>query len=231
MEPRRIRTDDELDAALAAPRFLLFKHSRVCPTSGAAFEEYEQFHAARADVPTAWLDVLGSAPLSRRAAAATGVTHESPQALWIVGGRVVWHASHEAITARALAAATAVAAPDETTARMWVLVAGPYRSGTQDAAGRAANLAALNRAAAEVFDRGHVPIVGVNLALPVVVSAGEARYDEILQPLSNALAERCDAVLRIGGPSRGADAEVEIVARRSGRVFRSAAEIPRARPA
>ena len=35
----------------------------------------------------------------------TGVRHESPQALWIVAGRVAWHASHFDITVAALAAA------------------------------------------------------------------------------------------------------------------------------
>jgi hypothetical protein len=41
-----------------------------------------------------------------------------------------------------------------------------------------------------------------------------------------ALADRCDAVLRIGGESRGADQEVEHVRRRGGSVFRSIDELP-----
>lgn len=106
-DPHQITDDPALDAALAAPRFLLFKHSLVCPTSAAAFAEYRAFTAAHADVPTGWLDVIGSRPLARRVAERTGVAHESPQALWIVDGAVVWHASHDDITRGALGNAVA----------------------------------------------------------------------------------------------------------------------------
>ena len=90
----------------------------------------------------------------------------------------------------------------------WIMVAGPYSSGGADAATRAANLAAMNRAALEVFEKGHTPVIGVNMALPVIEAAGENRFEEIMMPLSLALADRCDAILRIGGPSVGADQEV-----------------------
>ena len=42
----------------------------------------------------------------------------------------------------------------------------------------------LNAAAYAVFQKGHVPIVGVNLALPVVEAAGQEWYSQITQPLS-----------------------------------------------
>lgn len=103
MEPRQIKMPAELDAALAAPTFLLFKHSLVCPTSAAAFRECVAFAAANPAVPTAWLDVIASRPLARRAADLTGVTHESPQVILQRGGRVVWHASHHEITRKSLA--------------------------------------------------------------------------------------------------------------------------------
>ncbi len=105
MKPPRFTDLAAVDAALAAERFLVFKHSRICPESGRAFAEYEAFHAAHPDVPTAWIDVIGDRPWSRRVAAATGVTHESPQALLVRDGRVVWHASHGGVTRAALAAA------------------------------------------------------------------------------------------------------------------------------
>ena len=92
---------------------------------------------------------------------------------------------------------------------MWIMVAGPYASGGADAAERAANLAALNAAALAVWRKGHVPVIGVNMALPVIEAAGgEAAYEAIMLPLSLALANRCDGCLRVGGPSAGADAEV-----------------------
>ncbi|HEX4994229.1 MAG TPA: DUF4406 domain-containing protein [Methylomirabilota bacterium] len=90
---------------------------------------------------------------------------------------------------------------------MWIMVAGPYRSGAATAEARARNLAELNRAALALFRAGHVPVIGVNLALPLIEAAGEAAFDEIMMPLSLRLVERCDACLRVGGPSQGADDE------------------------
>jgi hypothetical protein len=51
-------------------------------------------------------------------------------------------------------------------------------------------------------------------------------YDSIMMPLSLALADRCDAILRIEGRSPGADDEVERVRARGGRVYHSVEEIP-----
>lgn len=92
---------------------------------------------------------------------------------------------------------------------MWVMVCGPYTAGGADAAQRARNLAALYEAALALLRAGHVPVIGVNMALPIIAVAGEAAFDEVMMPLSLALAERCDACVGIGGPSAGADAEIE----------------------
>ncbi len=120
----------------------------------------------------------------------------------------------------------AVSSPVVYTIRMWVMVAGPYRSAHPD--GRAANLRELNRAANELFRKGHVPIIGVNMALPMIDAAGPQSYDDIMMPLSLRLSGRCDAVLRIGGASDGADLEVEEFRRRGLPVFVSIEEIPAA---
>ena len=111
---------------------------------------------------------------------------------------------------------------------MWIMVAGPYLAGTADAEARAANLRVLNEAALAVFRRGHVPIIGVNLALPVIEAAGASSFDEIMMPLSLALVERCDAVLRTGGASGGADDEVARFQARGLPVFHALDEIPNA---
>ena len=113
---------------------------------------------------------------------------------------------------------------------MWIMVAGPYSSGGADAATRAARLAALNEAALAVFRLGHVPVVGVNMALPVIAAAGEAAFDDIMMPLSLALAGRCDACLRIGGASAGADAEAARFAAAGKPVWHSIAEVPSGHP-
>ena len=94
-----------LDAALAGPLFLLFKHSRVCSVSTRAFAEYERFCAEHPDVPSAWLDVRAQRDLSNRVSDATGVKHESPQALLVRDGAIAWSASHFDITCANMAAA------------------------------------------------------------------------------------------------------------------------------
>lgn len=106
------------------------------------------------------------------------------------------------------------------------MIAGPYNTSAKTHADREANLLALNRAAYQVFLKGHVPIIGVNLALPVIEAAGPQMYEAIMMPLSLALADRCDAILRIGGLSRGADDEVDRVRARGGRVYLSVEDIP-----
>lgn len=112
---------------------------------------------------------------------------------------------------------------------MWVMVSGPYTSGLIAEAGRRENLAAMNRVALQVLERGHLPVIGVNLALPMIDAAGSASFDRIMMPVSLALAERCDACLRIGGPSAGADAEAELIRAAGKPVYRSVDELPESR--
>jgi hypothetical protein len=118
------------------------------------------------------------------------------------------------------------------TDELLVLIAGPYRSGTgDDPAKLAANVQAMNAAALDVFRAGHLPVTGEALALPLIELAGSARvgdaaFDDIFHPIARRLLERCDAVLRIGGASAGAD-EMAALARAGGKpVFRAVAELP-----
>jgi hypothetical protein len=113
-----------------------------------------------------------------------------------------------------------------------VLVAGPYRSGTGDDPTKLrSNVAAMNRAALEVYRRGHLPVTGEALALPLIELAGsravgDAVFDEIFHPIARRLLARCDAVLRVGGPSAGAD-EMVAIAREQGKpVFADSNELP-----
>ena len=56
---------------------------------------------------------------------------------------------------------------------LMIMVAGPYRSGTQDDPQRmAANVRAMEAYALPLFRAGHIPIVGEWLALPMVALAG-----------------------------------------------------------
>ena len=112
---------------------------------------------------------------------------------------------------------------------MWIMIAGPYKAGTKSREEAQNNLMCLNRAAYDVFLKGHVPIIGVNLALPIIEAAGEHTYEEIMMPISLAAADRCDAILRVGGKSGGADREVERVLAHGGRVYKAASDIPSAK--
>ena len=109
---------------------------------------------------------------------------------------------------------------------MWIMIAGPYTSGAADTEARAANLRVMAQAALAVFRRGHVPVIGVSNALPLIEAAGEAYFDEIMMPLSLAMTERCDAILRVGGSSAGADAEVARFEARGLPIYRSLDAVP-----
>jgi hypothetical protein len=113
--------------------------------------------------------------------------------------------------------------------RMWIMIAGPYRSGSSDPAVWSSNLRKLNSSAVAIFEKGHIPIIGVNMALPIIDAAGQEFYETIMLPLSLCLTERCDAILRIEGKSIGADAEVDRFRARGLRVFQSLDEIPNLR--
>lgn len=103
----------------------------------------------------------------------------------------------------------------KTTDRPWlVMIAGPYMSGTGgDPAKIAANRARLESMALPIYERGHLPVIGEWLALPIIHSAGgKAHGDSVFEayqyPVAHRLLERCDALLRLPGESRGADMDV-----------------------
>jgi ADP-ribose pyrophosphatase len=115
---------------------------------------------------------------------------------------------------------------------MMILIAGPYRSGTGDDPKKmAANVQFMESFALPIFRLGHIPVLGEWFALPLLHLAGskhvgDEAYDEIFHPIAERLLEKCDAVLRIGGTSRGADLMVE-VARNNGRqVYTELEQIP-----
>lgn len=114
---------------------------------------------------------------------------------------------------------------------MLILIAGPYRSGTDgDPAAMEANLRRLEEAAWPIFAAGHVPMIGEWVALPVLHSAGATVHDDlaadVLYPTAQRLLEHCDAVLRLPGESTGADQDVAIAESRGLPVYRDVAEIP-----
>ena len=114
---------------------------------------------------------------------------------------------------------------------LMILVAGPYRSGTDgDPALIQANVDAMTRTALELYRRGHLPVMGEWFALPLIEAAeaaGQAdAYDEIFHPIAERVLARCDACLRIGGPSEGADRMVRVARELGKQVFMDMAELP-----
>jgi len=115
---------------------------------------------------------------------------------------------------------------------LMILVAGPYRSGTNDDPGRIAeNVRAMNHAALQLFRAGHIPVLGEWFALPLIETAGSQHigdpiFTEIFHPIAHAVATRCDACLRIGGPSSGADGMVELARSLGQAVFYRIEDVP-----
>ena len=94
---------------------------------------------------------------------------------------------------------------------LMILVAGPYRSGTNDNPVLIAqNVKAMNEMALNIYRTGHLPVLGEWFALPLIETAGSKNmgdeiWDELFHPIAIRLISKCDVILRIGGPSGGAD--------------------------
>lgn len=115
---------------------------------------------------------------------------------------------------------------------MMILVAGPYRSGTgNDPALMEKNLRRLEAVTLPLFRAGHIPVIGEWLALPLLRQAGstglgDAAYEEICYPIAHRLLERCDAVLRLEGASKGADEDVRRAKMRGLPVYSRLEDVP-----
>lgn len=113
-----------------------------------------------------------------------------------------------------------------------ILVAGPYRSGTNDDPQRIrANVQAMTETALQLFRLGHLPVLGEWFALPLMEQAGSRQigdeiFNEIFHPISRDLVARCDACLRIGGPSQGADEMVSLAKNHGKQVYFRIEDIP-----
>jgi hypothetical protein len=114
---------------------------------------------------------------------------------------------------------------------MLILIAGPYRSGTNDDPGLIRkNVEEMESYALPIFRAGHIPILGEWLALPLVALAGSTNigdegFNEIFHPIAVRLLEKCDAVLRVGGKSTGADEMVRVARSLGLTLYNNLAEI------
>lgn len=95
------------------------------------------------------------------------------------------------------------------------------------------NLKAMEDYALPIFKKGHLAVVGEWLAWPVIKQAGgvshaSPEFSEYQYPVAHRLLEKCDAILRIPGESRGADLEIEKAKETGKTIFYSLDEIPTA---
>ncbi len=115
---------------------------------------------------------------------------------------------------------------------LMILISGPYMSGTNgDESAIAKNLKAMEDYALPIFSKGHLAVVGEWLAWPVIRQAGgdshsSEQFTEYQYPVAHRLLEKCDAILRIPGESRGADIEMAKAKEMGKLIFMSLDEIP-----
>ena len=115
---------------------------------------------------------------------------------------------------------------------MLILIAGPYRSGTNDdKILMQQNLNNLEAVALPLFRKGHIPMIGEWVALPLIHLAGSTKpgdeaWEEIQYPAAHLLLEKCDAVFRIKGESKGADEDVRLAIERGLKVYYNLEDVP-----
>lgn len=90
---------------------------------------------------------------------------------------------------------------------MIIGVAGPYSADTEEQ--RLKNLILLNKAAAQLLDMGHTPLIGINAALPVIQQSNTDNPYEAIMAISMAVIDRCEALLLIA-ESPGANRERDL---------------------
>ena len=89
----------------STPAWML-KHSKTCPVSAAALDEFTRYLEAHPDHPAGLLIVQDQRVLSNWIAERLKYTHQSPQLFLICRGQVAWAASHWGITVDAMIEAT-----------------------------------------------------------------------------------------------------------------------------
>ncbi|MEP6750512.1 MAG: hypothetical protein ABJB86_22435, partial [Bacteroidota bacterium] len=93
------------------------------------------------------------------------------------------------------------------------------------------NVKAMTDTALEIYRMGHMPVLGEWFALPVIEAAGSKKtgdkiFNEIFHPIAVRLIDHCDAVLRIGGASAGADEMVSTGQLKGKKIFFDKKDIP-----
>jgi hypothetical protein len=117
------------------------------------------------------------------------------------------------------------AKPDIKQNNMIIGVAGPYSADTAEQ--RQRNLDIMNQAAAQLLEIGHIPLIGMNAAIPVLEKAHVSDRYKSTMDISLAVIGACDALLLLA-ESPGANKERDLILSKGKPVFRSIEEIPEA---
>jgi hypothetical protein len=108
---------------------------------------------------------------------------------------------------------------------MIIGVAGPYSAATEEQ--RKLNLDAMNSAAAKLLEKGHIPIIGMNVALPVLEKANIKDVYKATMEMSLAVINACEGLLLLK-ESPGANKERDLILSKGLPVYFSIEEVPKA---
>ncbi len=109
--------------------------------------------------------------------------------------------------------------------KLLIAVAGPYSADTEIR--KKENLDAMNEAAARVYEKGHIPVIGVNAALFVYEKLSGENKSKAIMDISLAIVDKCDALLLIG-ESPGANKERDLILSKGKKVYYDISKIPEA---
>src|SRR5687767_13699177 len=115
---------------------------------------------------------------------------------------------------------------------MLIIIAGTYRRAANDDPNlMQRNLSNLESVALPLFRKGQSPMSGEWVALPLIHLAGSQKpgdkaWEEIQYPVAHRLLEKCDAVLRLEGASKGADEDVRKAKEQGLKVYYKLEDVP-----
>lgn len=107
---------------------------------------------------------------------------------------------------------------------MIIGVAGPYSADTPEK--RKSNLDAMNAAAARLLEMGHVPLIGMNAALPVIERSDITDKYKAIMDISLAVINCCEGLLLIG-ESPGANKERDLIISKNLPVYFKIEDVPK----
>lgn len=93
-------SEEQLQQAMELDCVFIFKHSTRCSISKMVKSKFERdWKSSNKQLQLLYLDLLSYRSISNQIAELTGVEHQSPQLIVLQKGKVVYAASHNAISA------------------------------------------------------------------------------------------------------------------------------------